>query len=201
VGWRPPLDTLARLARRNAWLTARVARILAEHSAHGPPGLGVFLVRRRALERGFAREIEALLAEAGFEILRCVALTPEASARVAGGARGGNWERGPYPCSGGPPALAIIAFDPAPIAPSTEDRSRHPGLENARLLVKGRIRDRLNARLPEDQRCNWLHSSDHAWGALEYLRLAAPEGAGTILEEVARRAEGRPAPPRRAGVG
>ena len=201
AGWRPPLDTLARLARRNAWLAARVAALSAERSAQAPPGLGVFLVRRRALEQGVAGEIEALLAEAGFEVLRRVPLAPEASARVAGGARGGNWERGPYPRSGGPPALALVTFDPAPIAPTPEERARHPGLENARLLVKAGIRDRLNARLAEDERCNWLHSSDHAWGALEYLRLAAPEAAGAVLDELARRAEGGLAAPRRAGVG
>jgi hypothetical protein len=178
-----------------------VASLSAQRSEQVPPGLGVFLVRRRALEQGVAGEIEALLAEAGFEILRRVPLAPEASARVAGGARGGNWERGPYPRSGGPPALALATFDPAPIAPTREQRARHPGLENARLLAKIGIRDRLNARLAPDQRCNWLHSSDHAWGALEYLRLAAPEAVGAVLAELAQRAEGRPALPRRAGGG
>lgn len=201
VGWRPPLDALARLARRNAWLAQRVARLVAERPEPGPPGLVVFLVRRRALELGFEREIEALVEEAGFEVLARVPLGPEASARVARGARGGNWERGPYPRCGGPPALALVAYDPAPIAPRPDERTRHPGLENARVLVKARIRDRLNARLPEAERCNLLHSSDHAWGALEYLRLAAPEATPQLLVEVTRRREGQGSSNRRVRAG
>jgi hypothetical protein len=200
-GWRPPLDTLARLARRNRWLASRVARLVAEREGAAPPGLAVFLVRRRAVELGLAAEIESLLAQEGFEILARVPLATDASARVAGGARGGNWERGPYPRSAGPPGLALVAFDPAPTAPGAEDLARHPGLENARLLAKARIRDRLNDRLPEPERCNWLHSSDHAWGALEYLRLAAPERVEEVLGGLARRAAGAPAPPRRASAG
>ena len=58
--WRPPLDTLARLGRRNAWLARRVARLVAEHSNAGPPGLAIFLLRQRAVELGRAEEIAAI---------------------------------------------------------------------------------------------------------------------------------------------
>jgi hypothetical protein len=80
-----------------------------------------------------------------------------------------------------------VAFDPAPLAPTREQEAEHPGLENARILAKTAIRDALNARLPPAERCNFLHSSDHAWGAREYLRLGLPEATDGILREVGRR--------------
>jgi hypothetical protein len=185
-GWRPPLDTLGRLARRNAWVARRVAALVGE-GAQEYRGVVVFLVRQRALELGLADEIAERLASRGFEIVLRRALAPDAAERVRLHARGGNWERGPYPRSGGPPALALVAFDPAPLPPTRDEEAEHPGLENARILAKTAIRDALNARLPAQERSNWLHSSDHAWGAREYLRLALPEA----LDEVLRAVRGR----------
>ncbi len=182
-GWRPPLDTLGRLARRNAWVARRIAGLVAG-DAQEYRGLVVFLVRQRALELGFADEIAERLASRGFEIVLRRALSPDAAERVRLHARGGNWERGPYPRSGGPPALALVAFDPSPLAPTRGEEAEHPGLENARILAKTAIRDALNARLPAGERCNWLHSSDHAWGAREYLGLALPEALDEILRAV-----------------
>jgi hypothetical protein len=180
-GWRPPLDTLGRLARRNAWVGRRIAG-LAAGDTQEYRGLVVFLVRRRAVELGFADEIAERLAARGFEIVLRRTLSPDAAERVRRHARGANWERGPYPRSGGPPALALVAFDPSPLPPTRAQEAEHPGLENARILAKTAIRDALNARLPEDEHCNWLHSSDHAWGAREYLHLAVPEAVDEILQ-------------------
>lgn len=201
-GWRPPLDTLGRLARRNRWVARRLAELLGE-GAEEYRGLVVFLVRRRALELGFADEIAERIASAGFEILGREELSPAASERVRLHARGGNWERGPYLRSGGPPALALVAFDAAPLAPTPEQEGEHPGLENARILAKTGIRDALNARLPADERCNFLHSSDHAWGTREYLRLAFADEADEVLRAVDElRGGGRASPgPRPAAPG
>jgi hypothetical protein len=182
-GWRPPLDALARLARRNRWAAARVAELVGTGS-EAYRGLVVFFLRRRALELGFAEEISTQLAEAGFTVLLSRKLAAEARERVERQARGGNWGPGPFPRSGGPPELALVAYDAAPLPPTPAERARHPGLENGRLRVKEEIRDRLNARLPPPERCNWLHSSDNAWGAAEYLRLALPDALPSIFERV-----------------
>jgi len=186
-GWRPPLDTRTKLAGGNPWLAGRIAGQVAERSLAEPPGLSVFFVRERALELGLVEEIAKGIEESGFEILMRRRLSKEARVRVARQVRGGNWGRGPYACSAGGPAFVLAAYDAAPIPPSPAQRKQHPGLDDARVLVKSRLRESLNARLPESERCNFVHSSDNAWGAREYLDLALPEAVDELLRSVEER--------------
>jgi hypothetical protein len=173
VGWRPPIDTLGRIAVKNTWVRHRLPALLdgagTEHH-----GLAVFLIRQGAIDLGYDRDIVALIRREGFHIVREKTLSPEDARRFRAGARGGNWNAGPYPKSGGSPAIAIVAFDPAPIRPSAAQQAKHPCLDDARVLVKHRVRDLLNDRLPASEHSNMLHSSDNCREAWEYLRLAFP---------------------------
>lgn len=180
AGWRPPHDTLVRLSLKNRWLARRLDR-LVERAEAEHPGLAVFLVREEACVLGLGARVVARLRAAGFTILRERLLGDDARARVRYGVRGGNWGRGPWPRSGGGPALAIVALDESPIPPRAEAKAKYPSLSNERVLVKERIRDALNEELPPADRCNMLHSSDNASEAVEYLRLAMPDEAGEIL--------------------
>jgi hypothetical protein len=181
VGWRPPIDTLGRLAVKNSWVRQRLPALLdgagTEHH-----GLAVFLIRQGAVDLGYDRDIVALIRREGFQILREEMLSPDAARRFRAGARGGNWNAGPYPRSGGSPAIAVVAFDAAPIRPSAAEQAKHPCLDDARVLVKHRIRDILNDRLPPSERSNMLHSSDNCREAWEYVRLAFP----TEIDDLAR---------------
>jgi len=174
-GWRPPQDMLARLARKNAWLRARL-----ESADRGDPHLAVFLVRREVVQRSGLTRVEQLLERHGFSLVATRMLDATQSRRVAANVRGGNWGRGPWSLSGGPPVAVIVAFDSRPIRPTRRQRRRFPLLQNARLLEKDDIRRALNAGYPPEQWCNGIHSADNGREALEYLRLACPE-----LEEVA----------------
>ncbi len=184
-GWRPPFDMLAKLSLRNPWIHDRYFR---EGFAVDPlrRGLAVFLVRERALNPGVAAEVEAELEAQGFRILLSAPLAAERQQAVASRLRGGNWGRGPWAFSGGPPAQVIVAWDPRPLPVDRRQKSEYPLLENGRILrAKMHLRDYLLRGLGKRQRFNPLHSSDNDIQAWEYVEILLPQQ----LEELRRKIE------------
>ncbi|WP_127128523.1 hypothetical protein [Georgenia sp. SYP-B2076] len=184
-GWRPPPDTLRRLAASNPWVGRRFP---AEAPPPDPPEPAVFLVRERTLDVVRLDEVRDVLVRLGFEILLVRALDGPARARCADQMRGGNWGRGPFPQSGGVPATAIVALHYGPRLPPAHLRERYPRLSNIdSLQAKLRIRDLVAERVPEPARFNPVHSSDDETEAWEYVDLAVPDEAGRLRAEVRRR--------------
>jgi hypothetical protein len=182
VGWRPPHDMLVRLSRRNRWVRELLSK--AESIAGSDDGLAVFLVREEALRRGGIKRATRLLEQRAFQVLVTHVFEPEQVPGIARTIRGGNWGRGPWQMSGGPPVAAIVVYDPAPIAPSRRQRRRFPFLANARLLCKEQLRECFNEGLPAEQHCNVIHSSDNGREALDYLRVTMPHRVDEILTQV-----------------
>src|SRR5688572_4164903 len=60
---------------------------------------------------GRTEGIAKFLGKEGFAVLETSVLDPEGARRAAARIRGGNWSGGPWPVSGGPPAIVIAAFD------------------------------------------------------------------------------------------
>jgi hypothetical protein len=122
-----------------------------------------------------------LVQKFGFQILRTHEFDPRAVPTLARSLRGGNWGRGPWPISGGPPVAVIVAFDPAPITPTRQQKKRFPFITNARQLCKEPLRDAFNEGFAKDQHCNVIHSSDNGREALDYLRIVMPDEIDAIL--------------------
>ena len=177
-GWRPPHDMLIRLSRHNRW----VRSLLQKHSgsATADDNLAVFLVREEALNRGGVALASQLIEKFGFQIVKTHTFEERDIVTFARSLRGGNWGRGPWPISGGPPVAAIVAYDPAPIAPTRKQRKRFPFIANARLLCKEQLRDAFNEGFAKDQHCNVVHSSDNGREAMDYLRIIMPGGIDAV---------------------
>jgi hypothetical protein len=178
-GWRPPHDMLIRLSRRNRWV-----RSLLQHPAEGARAddqTAVFLLREEGMRRGGVEKASRLIENYGFQVKVTQVFDERTTATVARSLRGGNWGRGPWPVSGGPPVAAIVAHDPAPITPTRRDRKRFPFVANARLLCKEQLRDAFNYGYPKEQHCNVIHSSDNGREAMDYLRIIMPDNAGEIV--------------------
>jgi hypothetical protein len=188
VGWRPPRDMLARLSHHNEWVRAR---FFADATAWSePPLLAAFLLRERASNAAAIAQAESVLRSRGFEILEIHRLDAEDRARCAAEIRGGNWGQGPFPLSGGEPAVLIVAVHDHPKAPSPSQRREHPGLANAHTLeAKLEFRDELMSTIPAGEQFNPLHSSDSDEDAWHYVELAHPEALSDLraLVEVRRR--------------
>jgi hypothetical protein len=185
--WQPPRDMLLRIGKRNRW----VRETLQINDPERPQdrGLVVFVVRERAMLRGGLEKLMPLLEQTGFKILKRKLLVGDEQLRVTHNMRGGNWGRGPWPVSGGPPAAIVVAFDPQPIPLTRKQQKKFPLATNARVLEKGAIRDLFNAGQPAEQHCNALHSSDNGHEAWEYIALAMPEAADEIRRLIAAASE------------
>jgi hypothetical protein len=183
LDWRPPLDTLARLAPHNRWIKKRFFSRTAPDPVFR--GLSIFLLRERANQMNVVSEIQGLLRAAGFDILAVKYLSADEAAVAAKRIRGGNWGCGPWPTSGGGPAVVIIGHDANPLPVSPAQVQEHPLLDNARIsMAKESIRKAMNMRLPESELCNVIHSSDSAQHALEYLRVTMPEREDEITTQL-----------------
>jgi hypothetical protein len=179
-GWRPPHDMLIRLSRRNRWVRSLLRQ--PEKAANTDDRLAVFLLREEGLRRGGVERARQLIQKHGFEIRSTYQFDERTSATLARSLRGGNWGRGPWPISGGPPVAAIVAYDPSPIAPSRREKKRFPFIANARLLCKEQLRDAFNEGFPKEQHCNVIHSSDNGREAMDYLRIIVPDTLGDALD-------------------
>ncbi len=175
--WQPPRDMLLRLGKRNRWIRQSLHDDLERPEDRG---LVTFILRSEAMNRGGLDKLVPLLEDLGFSILKIKMLSDAELRHVAANIRGGNWGRGPWAVSGGPPAAVVVAFDPQPQPLTRRQRKKFPLATNARVLEKGRIRDAFNQGLPVEEHCNALHSSDNGTEAWEYIALAMPEGEGEI---------------------
>lgn len=169
-GLRPPLDTLERLEPRNPWIHRRFC-------ADQPrvddlwEGLAVFVLRDRAQAQVdvAVRELD----REGFEVLDVVELDTAQQERVSQRLRGGNWAQGPWPVSGGKPAVYVIAYDIGAHLSRIEG-NRAPNMRVQ--LAKEQVRAHLLDRVPAQLRYNPLHSSDNPRQALDYLEaLGGPD--------------------------
>ncbi|HEY3393201.1 MAG TPA: hypothetical protein VGK58_10860 [Lacipirellulaceae bacterium] len=181
-GWRPPHDMLVRLARHNRWVRSLLRQ--PEKLPAADDRLAVFLVREEALRRGGIERAAKLIESYGFDVVASRRIDASASTRVARSIRGGNWGRGPWPISGGPPIAAIVAFDRAPIPLTRRQRRRFPFVANARLLCKEQLRDAFNHGVAADQHCNVVHSSDNGREAMDYLRIIMPDAIDCVLAAI-----------------
>lgn len=175
----PPLDTLQRFAEKNSWLYQRLEEM--------KPQLGimnhivVFVVRDRAAP--LAYEIQSYLDTCGFECLATIRfkqLTPQEQNRVRNNIRGGNWNRGPFPISGGDPAVFIVALN---------CKAAHPICTNNHydsvVDLKARLRQSISETVNPSERFNGLHSSDNGWQSQDYLESI---GGSSLIEKIKERA-------------
>ncbi len=194
-GWGPSPEMLARLSAAcpgNKWLRLLSQRL--EPHLHDQ-GLVVFVIRQQAIQRGFKNRIIGMIQENGFDVLATKTLSPEEIEHSAARTRGGNWKIGPFHISGGPPAVAVVTYDPNPLSPNRRQRRKFPHRSNARIFAKERIRDAIIRELPPDQGFNAIHSSDYAAEAWHLLEVYAPELMDPVKRSLARRVEAQIAIP------
>lgn len=190
-GWRPPHDMLIRLSRRNRWVRSLLTH--ADTTASVDDRVAVFLLREEGMRRGGIERASQLIEKYGFQILSATEFDDRTSSTIARSLRGGNWGRGPWPISGGPPVAAIVAYDPSPIAPNRRDKKRFPFIANARLLCKEKLRDAFNEGFTKDRHCNVIHSSDNGREAMDYLRIIMPDRAHDVIHSATSPATARAA--------
>lgn len=97
----------------------------------------------------------------GLEIIGIYAIPETRKEFFRRNLRGGNWDKGPYATSGGPPSELIFAFDFAPIPPSLSTRTKFPSISNERIQLKKEVRNALNLLARPWLSANTIHSADN----------------------------------------
>lgn len=116
AGWRPTHDMLDRLGIADPWLREHILAGGAARQTQ-PAGFAVYFLRRRAVSLGRVDMARAAISATGFEILAEQSLSPNLAEKLRKSTRGGNWRKGPFPVSGGPPAYLFFVLDVFPHPP------------------------------------------------------------------------------------
>jgi len=132
--------------------------------AREPGEMNLFVIRRVAVRRGRA---EALLArlEERFRLLAVKRVGWRARLAARRRMRGGKWRRG------GLPHIAVVVYDPSPVAPSAGERAAHPFVFNRNQFVKVEWRRWFARDTGAPERANPIHSTDNEAEAIGHLPL------------------------------
>lgn len=185
-GWKPQTDTLKKLSRKNQWINdylstnkSELENILA--------GMTVFIVREQGLP--YLDDIRTILSLSGFDIIGEKEISGAIQEQAIRNIRGGNWNKGPWPVSGGLPAYSLLVYDYLPLAPDKALALKHPGISNGKIHgTKIKIRDYINSLRPKEMACNAIHSADSADEATEYCRTLYPMGIDPLTSSISERA-------------
>ena len=173
-GWRPKLDTLAKIALENEWVWRRF------FSGRRAPeiGLGVFLLKKGAFDLGVVEKILQVITEEGLHIIRTKRVSQKERQHVADHLRGGNWfERGERSDSL-LPAMIIVVLDPHFARLPSFSASTHSFNDHLKA-VKSVIRSRFDRT-----GTNIVHSTDNTSESWEYVEVCFPKELEDIKQEV-----------------
>lgn len=182
--WRPSKDTLKKLSKRNEWIEKHFFSSKEEIASHWN-GFTTFIIRERGVP--FLHEIKNFLWDDGFEIIYEGKIPENIRELSSPDIRGGNWNRGPYPTSGGKMAYVIATYDLHPREVKKYLAEKYPGITNARIAkTKTVIRSRINKFFKNEERCNVIHSADNPYDSLEYASQLIPDKINLIEKKIKR---------------
>ena len=172
-GWRPKIDTLAKIAETNAWVRDRFfanTQIRAE-------GLAVFVLREWAVRSNLKHDFINEISKEGFIVLKNKTLSTAQKQYVRDHLRGGTWgcdENGDTELW--EPAAVLVLIDPQCASlPS----SYAVGYENYKIR---KLKERLRKKF-DDKRSS-VHSTDNSLESWDYIEACFPDELKQIKKQV-----------------
>ncbi len=173
VGWRPKLDTLAKMSETNAWVHDRFFSL----KQGGPVGLAVFMLREWAYKKGLLSEALRLIKENKFLILREKILTDKEKKQASEFLRGGSWGHNPDGTKDGwLPAVALIVVDKNCVKMPP---AYAKGYEHFKIRM---LKEILRTEFDEGKR-GVVHSTDNTHESWEYIDICFPGEVEVIQKE------------------
>lgn len=178
-GWRPKLDTLAKIAETNAWVRDH----FFSRRSTGPAGLAVFMMREWAHQEGLSQEMVDMITSRGFSVLRSKVLSEEEKHRAAENLRGGTWgEDEDGSRDAWLPAFVVVAVD-------TQCVHMPPayavGYEHFRIR---KLKTDMRERFDRGGRGS-VHSTDNTRESWEYVDVCFSHDLDAIREEISAHAQ------------
>jgi len=173
-GWRPKLDTLAKIGETNAWVRDRFFSDGGSTSA----GLAVFILREWMVEQGLVDKVLHHMEMGGFSIVRTKILTGDLKQQATDNLRGGTWGADlDGNQSGWGPAMVIVAIDRkcAGLPPAYAS-----GFEHFRIrTLKDSLRNIFDVKGTSS-----MHSTDNTRESWEYIDICFPDELDAIHAEI-----------------
>lgn len=160
-GWRPKLDTLAKIAPRNKWVWKRFFDF--ERSKEN--GMGIFILKQKVFDLGIGDAVLKTIEDGGeFRILRIKKFKPEEVRYVAEHLRGGVWNDKSGESAGFLPAMAVAVLDMRLARISKTNLTRVDSgkrIRKLKLLLRSRF---------DTTGISCIHSTDNTRESEEYIK-------------------------------
>lgn len=179
----PAEDTLTKLVMNMPELSILQSRLFSD--ARGGEVL-VYLVRERLMQERLLDDFKSFLEDKyQFDLLDVRILSTEEKEICTTQIRGGNWGKGPFKSSGGPPVALVVAYDYHPKPLSENEQKKQPRTTNRNSLnAKYGYRERLFNLISSKDNYNGVHSADNEQDAWFYITLLGDDYRDRISAEV-----------------
>jgi len=175
-GWRPKLDTLAKIAPRNAW----VWKYFFASAPVNEVGLGVIILKQKALQSGLAEDImTAVTSHAGFTLIRKKIFNEEEVAYVREHLRGGVWND-TNNVRDYLPAIALVVLDTT-VARAALLNIMHASPDARIRSLKRELRTSFDT-----DKVSLIHATDNTHEAWEYVQWCFPKETDDVRAEIER---------------
>lgn len=172
-GWRPKIDTLAKIAETNAWVRDR----FFSNNQQRAEGLSVFVLREWVVRANLVDNFINEITKDGFVVLRNKILSIEQKKYVYEHLRGGTWgvdEDGNTELW--QPAVVLVIIDPQCASLPT---SYAAGFEHFRIrMLKERMRKKF------DSERSSVHSTDNSAESWDYIETCFADEVKQIQNQV-----------------
>jgi hypothetical protein len=178
-GWRPRIDSLARITGWNKWVKQRF--FTKENVKE--MGLGVFILKEETVRLGLLEPLLRAIKSEGFRVVRHKIFDEREQRHVADSLRGGNWTdgRGPGKEASFSPRAAIVVLDLHFVY--THSARAHSGPYDRITFLKTKMRDRFDKNFHKEK-ISLIHSTDNTNEAWEYTETCFPDEYASIKKEV-----------------
>jgi hypothetical protein len=172
-GWRPKLDTLAKLAETNAWVYDRFFAL----GQGGPVGLAVFVLREWVYERGLADQAVSVILENDFKIIRKKVLSDDEKKFASETLRGGSWgQNSDGTTTGWLPAVVLVVVDMKCVKMPP---AYAKGYEHYKIRT---LKNALRATFDMED-IGSVHSTDNSHESWEYIDVCFPGEVEAVRHE------------------
>ena len=173
-GWRPKIDTLAKIAETNAWVRDR----FFSSTKHRAEGLAVFVLREWVVRANLVDDFISEITCEGFIVLRNKTLNSKQKKYVHDHLRGGTWGADD---DGNTelwqPSTVLVLIDPEC---ASLPETYAAGFEHFRIR---QLKEHLRQKF--DDRRSSVHSTDNSVESWEYIETCYPEEIKIIKTEIA----------------
>lgn len=175
-GWRPKIDTLAKIAVRNKWVWDRFFSTKPVREI----GLGVIIIKQKAFDGGIVDQIMKTIIDQGkFKVVRFKKLNEKEIEYATEHLRGGVWNDASGKVKDFLPAAAVVVLDThlARLSKLNVKYRYTGGITQLKKILRKKF---------DTARVSLMHSSDNTHESWEYIRWCFPDEEKEVRDDVER---------------